>query len=173
MIQTDLKAGQNVGDRFVSALEALDAADMLLLRRSTGLPLGSDAAAYDLFHTLWRPLRAKAPLPKWNCYLLATLYPWHPAPGGRGSLGAALRRAAAALTDRRVRPRLEQLLTAGAGPPDRYLAAAIRLTAAADVPVDWRRFLTDLAQWYDSDRPVQRRWAEDYARPEKGDDHAR
>jgi CRISPR type I-E-associated protein CasB/Cse2 len=162
-----------VADRFVAALKKLGHSELLLLRGSTGRPLGQDPAACDLFHAIWRPLRAKPPFPKkWASWLVAILYPWQPQPGGRGSLGAALRRAAAKVSDRRVRPRLEQLLAAGSGPPDRELAAAIRLLANANVPVDWRRLLADLGHWYDTDRPVQRHWAEDYTRSEKGESHA-
>jgi len=153
-----------VHDLFVSALERLNPAELALLRRATGRPLSDNVAVYDLFTSIWWPLRKVAPVPKRLCWLVATLYPWHTKAGGAGNLGTALGRIVPSrLEDRkRYRARFNALLATDAAALESRLAGSIRLLANKRVPVDWRQLLDDLCQWNAPGRPRQAAWARSY-----------
>ncbi len=152
-------------DRFVSGLEELAEADLSALRRARGKPLGSDLSVYDIFNDVWRPIRAKFPLPKSACYMVATLYPWHPRQNGHGNLAESLRSAAlrsSGQVEERDKVRF-LLLVSSQGPAlHARLAEALGFLAKQVVAIDWRRLLTDLAAWYEPGRPTQRAWMKIY-----------
>lgn len=150
---------------FVSAIEDLSPADLKLLRCATGRALGSDVLTYDLFNRVWRPIRSKAILARWACYAVATLYPWHPLPGGRGDFGGTMRRPLRAETRENraaAGDRFARLLAATGPALLPHLVGAVRWLAARQMPVDWRQLLTDLARWYEPGRPTQTEWAQSY-----------
>ena len=152
---------------FVQALRDLTDSELKALRGATGRPLGQNVAVYDTFCRLFRPIRRRAFLPKWACYLVATLFPWHQKEQGKGNLGDALRRLRPSAAHKENRSRADQrfvrLLEAG----ERRvlaaeLAASVRRLTEADVPIDWVRLLDDLSQWHRSGQPVQHAWADSY-----------
>lgn len=151
-------------ETFVSALGKMSDNDLVIFRQATGKPLGDSVAAYDLFCDLFRPIRRRAPLDKWACYLVATLYPWHPVQEDGVTLAAALRRVAQKQKDDhgRFERRALSLLASRGAALDASLLESVRLLAREGIPLDWRQLLKDLSRWYEPNQPTQSAWAQDY-----------
>ena len=148
---------------FVDALSNLPPAALRTLRQTAGQPLGANLAAYDIFNAIWRPLRRKQPIPRLACWQVATLYPWHSQPKGHGSLGRAMRCAAArGKSGAGIQTRMTALLAATGRGLDARLMDAARILAHTRIPLDWPCLLEDLSNWYKPGRPVQTAWAHDF-----------
>jgi len=166
MMDTISGSTSAVEEEFIRRLQALEPAELRILREATGSPLGDGVAAFDLFNELWRPLRRRKPISRWACYLVATLFPWHPGSGRGGNLAASLRLAARrnpALQER-VAKRFALLLAAKGKALDVELVRVVRLLRRKGVPIDWVQLLKDLSRWYDPGTPVQAAWAETFTR---------
>jgi len=101
------------------------------------------------------------------CYTVAALFAAHPAPGGRGSLGAAMHRLAQKQDRTSLERRFVALLAAPREDLPERLRHSVSLLAANGVPVDWLELANDLRNWSRPQRFVQRQWARDFwARPE-------
>jgi len=160
-------------EEFVRRLSALGDSERRALRRAVGQPLGADVLVYDIFCKVFRPVRRKEAMPKWACYLVATLYPWHSADGGHGNFGTAMRqlrprtaprenRKRAAANRKRADQRFTRLLDCTGPVLSAELTAAVRALRRNDVPVSWAQLLDDLCRWYAPDRCTQSAWAESY-----------
>ena len=151
----------------VTALGELGEADLGALRRATGQPLGSDVVVYDIFRALFHTIRRHYPARKWVCYFIATLYPWHRKPDGKGSLADNLLRVRKGISDQEGRKRADERFLQLLDSRDRpallaRLASCIRLLAKEDIAVYWVRLFTDLNDWYRSDQRIQREWSATY-----------
>jgi len=153
---------------FVQALAGLPDSDMRALRRAIGHPRGADVRVYDVFNSLFRPLRRKHIVERWACYLVATLYPWHPpnGPPPLGDFGEAMRRIRPRSGEKEARSRADRRFTRlldAKGPDLAFqLTASVRLLARERQPVNWARLLDDLSRWYEAGQPTQRAWAAIY-----------
>jgi CRISPR type I-E-associated protein CasB/Cse2 len=157
-------------ERFVRRLEKLGAAERAALKAEAGRPPRQDVQAFDAFTAAFWPLRDTG-LPRDACRLVAALYFWHPLKGGRGNLGEALRRAVGRAPVARTERLLEHLLAAPLADLHGPLFEAVRLLAAARMPVDWPRLIADLRNWDRSgEASVQHKWAESWL--QQGDHHA-
>jgi len=173
MTDTATTAEPSPAKLFVQALQNLSDSDVRALRSAIGQPRGSDVRVYDVFNAVFRPLRRKRFVKRWACYLVATLYPWHPAhgPPADESFGATMRRLRPPSRDREARARADRrftrLLDANGRDLTFQLTACVRLLARRDPPVriDWTRLLDDLSDWHDPGQPTQRAWAADYFKP--------
>lgn len=154
----------DVDDRFVSHLEALreDRGAMANLRRGLGKVPGTVAEMHPLLLP-WLP----SGIPRQRedaCYLLAALFGSYPSSGGQGTrtLGASFRRLANRPDSASIERRFVCLLNAHADDLPGHLRHAVSLLKSEEIPVDWRRLLTDIRHWDHPDRWVQRRWARDF-----------
>lgn len=159
--------GRSPGVALLDGLRSLGPLELGLLRRAAGEPLGSDVAVYDIFRALWHTVRREHPVSKWVAYCIARLYPWHPQPGGKGTLGQALRRIRPPAAQREARQRADQRFTPLLDCREQQaifgaLAAAIRSLARAHVAVHWARLFDDLQRWHRQGQPIQQTWADDY-----------
>jgi len=160
-------------ERFVRRLEKLGAAERAALKAEAGRPPRPDVLAFDAFTAaFWRLSNSR--LPRDACRLVAALYFWHPAPGGRGDLGAALGRAAGRGRVTRTERLLDQLLAAPLSRLHGPLFEAVRRLSAARVPVDWPQLIVDLGRWdrptTDEELSAQDAWANSWLK--YGSEHA-
>lgn len=165
----------------IRRLRALSDSGLSALRRAGGKSLGSDVRVFDIFRKVFGPVRRRYATAKWACYLVATLYPWHPEEEGRGDFGECLARIRPRGSDEYGRSRADQRLTRLLDCRNQRalfaeLAACVRAVAGhhgCKVPVDWARLLEDLAKWYEPGQPVQKAWAASYFVDMKGDNQCR
>lgn len=145
-------------DLFFRRLRGLPAAERAALKAAAANPLVPDVDAHDGFTTVYWGSGFR----RETARIAAALYFWHPA---RGTLRLPQALARAGGRDRRRHERLlaDVLAAPLAGLPP-LLFEAVRRLHAARVPLDWPRFLNDLARW---DRPatderdrIQDDWAE-------------
>jgi CRISPR type I-E-associated protein CasB/Cse2 len=158
-------------ETFVHALSELPDSDLLRLRRAAGRPRGADLELDDIFNTIWRKLRETSGAVqrgREQCFLVAKLYPWNlrrPERGKHppGDLGVGFRlvlakHAGNTKTQARIERRFLALLDSTGAALEAALLDAVRMLGSEDVPVNWTRLLSDLADWDMPGRPVQDRW---------------
>ncbi len=144
---------------FFERLDRLDPGGRARLKRSAGKSLAESRDALGLFYSV---LPFGVPQAQEEIYFLAaTLYPMADG-GGKGDLGAALRRARQAKNMRGLDRRVEILLDADETQLGFRLRQAIQLLHSNRVRVDWSRLLDDMLWWNRPERRVQRRWARSY-----------
>ena len=155
--------------RFVAALRQSPPCVLRAFRQAAARPLGADLASSDAFNEIWRPLRGAYRISRLACWLVATLYPWHPTRDGAASFGISMRAMAVRSSDSdKVKQRFSLLLASTGRDRDARLLEAVRLLAAEHVDVHWPRLLLDISRWYAPGRPVQREWANDFLGNERG-----
>ena len=133
-------------ERFVRRLEKLGAAGRAALKGEAGRPPRANVPAFDAFTAAFWSLRDTR-LAREACRLVAALYFWHPVPGGRGDIGAALGRLAGRGRVTGTERLLDQLLAAPLSRLHGPLFEAVRRLSAARVPVDWPQLILDLSRW--------------------------
>lgn len=148
---------------FISYLEALrdSRAALAHLRRGLGQPPGTVA---DMYRYVVPWLGEESP--PWReeaYYLVAALFAYHPAAGGRGNMGDHFRRVREpqgeeSATDRRF----NALLAAHPDDLDTYLRQAVGYLRSKETPVNWHQLLADVMAWGHPDKYVQRAWARAY-----------
>jgi len=143
---------------FVAYLQGLadDRGALAALRRGLGQPPGTVASMYP-YVARWIGEQT----PRWQeetYYLIASLYAWHPQPGGDGNMGDHFRRAAAKRPQAIERRFVALLATHPEDLPD-VLRQAVSLLRSEEVPINWNLLLSDLLRWSHAARYVQRRWA--------------
>ena len=145
---------------FVDALEKVreddDRATLAKLRRG----LTEHAAECEMW--VFAHLHGAAPEHEEPALLTAALFAVHPQKGGRGSLGAALRRLRTETASESLDKRFAVLIDSHPDELPARLRQSVSLLKSKEVPVDWRRLLSDLLDWGGPRRPVQRTWARDY-----------
>lgn len=92
-------------------------------------------------------------------YLLASLFAYHPDPGGAGNMGHHFRRAGGQDPDQAIERRFTALLAAHREDLPFYLRQAVSFLRSKDVPVNWHALFFDVLHWHYEDRRVQKRWA--------------
>jgi CRISPR system Cascade subunit CasB len=145
---------------FVSYLEGLrdDRGALAALRRGLGQPPGTVA---DMYRYVVPWLREDAAARQEAAYYLAaSLFGYHSAEGGTGSMGDHFARARDPQGDNTaIERRFTALLAAHSEDLPFYLRQAISILRSKDVPVNWHQLLTDVLAWGHPDRYVQQRWA--------------
>jgi len=145
---------------FVEYLESLreDRGALAALRRGLGQPPGTVADMYR-YVVPWLPEDAR-PWQEEIYYLVAALFAYHPASGGRGNMGHhfALARLAQG-DDTAIDRRFTALLAAHPDDLPDYLRQAVGFLRSKEVPVNWQQLFHDLPRWGYQDRPIQRAWA--------------
>jgi CRISPR system Cascade subunit CasB len=145
---------------FVDALERVreadDRATLAKLRRG----LTDHAAECEMW--VYGHLRGALSEHEEPALLTAALFATHPQKGGRGSLGAAFRRMRTETSAESLDKRFAVLIDSHPDELPARLRQAVSLLKSQEVPVDWRRLLSDLLDWGGPRRPVQRTWARDY-----------
>jgi CRISPR system Cascade subunit CasB len=149
-------------DRFVAFLENLreDRAALAALRRGLGQPPGTEPQMYRYVepflhennrHYLEEPY-----------YLIASLFAYHPEPGGSGNMGNHF-----ALTldhspnadNTAIERRFVALLAAHPDDLHFYLRQAVSFLRSKDKPINWEQLLWALRHWDNPKRFVQHNWA--------------
>lgn len=149
-------------ERFITYLESLREredrrAALAALRRGLGRPPGTVAEMYP-YVVPWLP--DDAPWKERAYYLIASLFAYHPAPGGTGNMGHHFAQACDPQGDNTaVERRFTALLAAHPDDLDFYLRQAVSFLKSKEVPVNWHQLLSDLLAWGHPDRYVQQRWA--------------
>lgn len=92
-------------------------------------------------------------------YMIAALFASHPAPGGSGNLGDALRAVAGATRSESIEGRFMALLKAHRDDLFDHLRHAVDLAKGKEVRIAWNRLLKDIRNWDSDSRWVQRDWA--------------
>ena len=146
---------------FVAYLEGLrereDRAALAALRRGLGRPPGTVAEMYP-YVVPW--LSDDTPWKERAYYLIASLFAYHPAPGGVGNMGHHFAQARDPQGENTaIERRFTVLLAAHPDDLDVYLRQAVGFLRSKEVPVNWHQLLQDVLDWKCSDRYVQRRWA--------------
>ncbi len=150
---------------FVTYLEGLrdreDRAALAALRRGLGRPPGTVAEMCS-YVVPW--LSDDAPWKEEEkeraYYLIASLFAYHPAPGGVGNMGHHFAQARDPQGENTaIERRFTVLLAAHPDDLDVYLRQAVGFLRSKEVPVNWHQLLQDVLDWKCSDRYVQRRWA--------------
>ncbi|MEW6093465.1 MAG: type I-E CRISPR-associated protein Cse2/CasB [Chloroflexota bacterium] len=147
---------------FIAYLQGLEAqndrAALAALRRGLGLPPGAAPQMFPFVEPLL-PSQRSQKLEN-ACYLIASLFALHPAPGGKGNMGDHFRQADPEGKGKEALERRFTVLLA-AHPEDLpdYLRQAVSFLKSKDSPVDWNQLFWDILAWDDEDRRVQKRWA--------------
>jgi len=150
----------------IGYLEGLadDRSALAALRRGLGQPPGTVASMYPY---IARWINDRTPL--WQekaYYLIASLYAWHPQPGGAGNMGDHFRLATGNRRQAMERRFVALLATHPDDLPD-VLRQAVSLIRSREVPINWDQLLWDVLHWSHPDRYVQRRWAGQFWQPEE------
>ena len=143
---------------FINRLERLDPGGRARLKRSAGERL-TEAREIAFFYSLLPSgvqERQEEPY-----FLAATLFPLVDG-GGKGDLGASLRRARNDKNAKGLDRRVQALLDADEAQLSYRLRRAIFFLQSNRVRVNWVRLLEDLLRWNSSTRSVQRHWARSY-----------
>jgi CRISPR system Cascade subunit CasB len=147
-------------DEFITALERLDNAGRARLKRNAGRSLHE---ARDVHRIFYRALPYEVAGREEAIYfLVATLYPLADSRNDQRSLGATLRAVRQSRASESIDRRFQALLDSNSENLPFRLRQAVRLAAASDQSIDWRRLLNDLLNWDHPDRYVQLQWARDY-----------
>jgi CRISPR system Cascade subunit CasB len=148
-------------DEFITALERLDNAGRARLKRNAGRSLHEARDVHRIFYRAL-PYEVAGRYEEAIYFLVATLYPLADSCNDQRSLGAILRAVRQSRASESIDRRFQALLDSdGENLPFR-LRQAVRLAAASDESIDWRRLLNDLLNWDHPDRYVQLQWARDY-----------
>jgi len=145
---------------FITYLEGLreDRGALAALRRGLGQPPGTVTSMYR-YVVPW----LGDDVPAWReaaYYTVAALYASHPAPGGKGNMGAHFSQARGQQgSDAAIERRFTTLLAAHPDDLDTYLRQAVSYLRSKEVPVNWHQLLSDVVAWGHPDRYVQKRWA--------------
>lgn len=145
---------------FVMYLESLreNRGALAALRRGLGQPPGTVREMYP-YIVPWIPADASRQREA-AYYLIASLFAYHPAPGGVGNLGDAF---AQTLTPRGDNTAIERRFTIllASHPEDLpfHLRQAIGFLRSKEVPINWHQLFADLLAWDHPDGYVQKRWA--------------
>ena len=152
-------------ERFVQYLEHLrdqpDRAALAALRAGCNREPGTVArllpyvVPWTFADTPWRDA---------GLYTVAALFALHPAAGGRGDFGDALRRARKDQADPGIERRFMQLLEAEVEQLPGLLFQLVTLLKSRGVPVNWHQLLRDYWGWNHPAGYVQRRWSVSYWR---------
>lgn len=145
---------------FIEYLEKLrdneERGALAALRRGLGQPVGS---AHEMYRYIvpWLDDQSSAAQEE-GYFLVASLFAYHPQPGGVGNLGTSFARARDPQgDDTAIERRFTALLSAHREDLPFYLRQAISFLRAKEVPVDYHQLLRDLWAW-ERDY-VQRNWA--------------
>ena len=145
---------------FITYLEGLsqDRGALAALRRGLGQPPGT---APDMYPYVVPWLGDDVPRWRENAhYLIASLYAYHPEPGGSGNLGDQFARARGSQGDDiAIERRFSALLSAHPDDLPFYLRQAVSYLRSKEVPINWHTLLRDVMAWGHPDRYVQRNWA--------------
>jgi len=154
---------------FIQDLYSLanDRAALAALRRGLGLPPGAAPQMFPYIESLL-PSQRSQKLEN-ACYLIASLFALHPAPGGKGNMGDHYRQADPEVKSKdALERRFIVLLAAHSEDLPDYLRQAVSFIKSKDVPVDWTQLFWDVLNWDDEDRRVQKWWARAFwGRPAK------
>jgi CRISPR system Cascade subunit CasB len=154
----DVVTAQHV-DEFIDALAELDAGDRARLKRNAGKPIAESRGAMAVF---FREIPYAVPRQQQELYfLIATLFPLTGSTAA-GDLGASLRAVRTDANGAGLDRRVETLLDADSDQLRFRLRRAVSVIAAARGSINWRLLLRDVLRWNNSDRGVQRRWAQSY-----------
>jgi CRISPR system Cascade subunit CasB len=146
---------------FIAYLETLrdDRGALAALRRGLGQPPGTVASMYP-YVVRWLPDKAM-PWQEAACYLIASLFAYHPVEGGTGNMGDHFARTRDPQgDDTATERRFTALLAAHPDDLDFYLRQAISFLRSKEVPVNWHQLFFDLQGWGLESRIVQKRWAQ-------------
>lgn len=150
-------------DPFISYLETLreDRAALAALRRGLGQPPGTAVEQFP-YVVPWLPSQSSRSLEE-SYFLVASLFAYHPAPGGTGDMGSHMAQACQAGEDATATERRFTALLA-AHPDDLpfYLRQAVSFLRSREVPINWHQLIYDVRGWGHPDRYVQRRWARSF-----------
>lgn len=155
-------------ERFINHLWSLavpgkeDRAALARLRRCAGKAPEESIDIYPLVLPWLPPLY---PDEEAAVVLVGTLFAWHPVAGGKGNLGATLRRLESR-TNGELPPGLKRRFESSLESSIHELPVRLRhlvsLIAREGEPIDWMQLLLDVRQWTHPDRWVQRAWAKDF-----------
>jgi CRISPR system Cascade subunit CasB len=145
---------------FVSYLEGLreDRGALAALRRGMGRPAGT---AQEMFPYVIRWLPAEAGSRQEEAYfLLASLFAYHPQPGGAGNLGHCFSRTRdPGGSDAAIERRFTAILSAHPDDLPFYLRQAFSFLKSKEIPVEWHQLFTDIQAWGHPQGYVQKQWA--------------
>ena len=157
---------------FVERLERLreDRGALADLRRGLGHSPGATREMYR-YIVPWVPAGASQRREA-TYYLIASLFAYHPAPGGEGNIGSHFARTLAPGGDHTaVERRLATLLAAHPDDLSFHLRQAVGYLKSKEVPVNWNQLFADVQAWGHPDGYVQKQWARAFwgrtARPEE------
>ena len=146
-------------DKFISYLEGLreDRAALAALRRGLGQPPGTQPQMYPYVERFLHDQNRYLEKPY---YLLASLFAYHPDPGGTGNMGNHFLQTCDRNADNAaIERRFTALLAAHAEDLHFYLRQAVSFLKSKDMHVNWAQLLKDLRGWNHPDSYVQHAWA--------------
>lgn len=92
-------------------------------------------------------------------FVVGTLFGLHPAPNGKGNLGDMFRRLG---ENPSLENRFVSILNSHIDELGDRLRHVVSLAKSKNIPIDYRRLLTDLVYWTHPNRYVQLNWARSY-----------
>jgi CRISPR system Cascade subunit CasB len=160
--QPDSSANSSRFDEFITALETIGTTPGA--RASNGTPDGLCTKLVVCIRSSIRalPYEVAGRSEEAIYFLVATLYPLADSRNDQRSLGAILRAVRQSRASESIDRRFQALLDSNSENLPFRLRQAVRLAAASDQSIDWRRLLNDLLNWDHPDRYVQLQWARDY-----------
>ncbi len=150
--------------KFTTYLAGLreERAALAALRRGLGRPPGAEPQMYPYVEPWLSGAR-----PQWveqAYYLVASLFAYHPEPGGEGNMGHHFVRLRALAEDNTALER--RFVTLLAAHPDDlhrfHLRQTISFLKAKAIPVNWPQLLADLRGWGHPERYIQHSWARSF-----------
>ncbi|MFH1737509.1 MAG: type I-E CRISPR-associated protein Cse2/CasB, partial [bacterium] len=140
-----------------------------------GQGLDESLQGFDLFTGLWWPLRQKNEhTPRRQvAWLIAKLYAFRPIEHADGeTLPCQLRRCQPneERPRERFRQKFDEILTLPLGKIESALQWALDLIASENLKLDWVKLTNDLSRW--EREFIRLKWAEEFLKPSKEDNHA-
>lgn len=140
-------------------------AALAALRQGLGKPPGTVASMYPHVMKFVSPKTSRREEEAY--FIVASLFAFHPAPGGSGNLGKSL----AMLKEKSssIEQRFVALLESHREEVVEHLRHAVSLLRSNSIPVDWNELLPHVIHWDHEDRWVQRQWAREFWTPREED----
>lgn len=146
---------------FIQRLQALarseDRAALAALRRGLGQPPGAAVGMFRYVEPFLPEKRSQAQEAIY--YLVAALFALHPKSTGAGNIGAHLAQARSGTEDDALERRFTALLSAHPDDLPNFLRQTISFLSSKEIPVNWNQLFWDLQSWEQTDRRVQKHWA--------------
>ncbi len=152
-------------EEYVASLTELGPGDLEVLRAHAGLPLDRSVVGFDLFTSLWWPLRERSPqAPRREAaWLVAKLYAKVPLahhPGRKMAIQLCHAQPKEPRAAKSFQERFDRLVTSSLSDIEPSLRWALRAIASRQSALDWVALTNDLSRWRRAS--TRERWVKEF-----------